>query len=137
MRYGSRPCGRRRRRICQSGWLGHSIARWAQSRSGPWQKLGANAHAYILAKTGPNIALEPTANSLRSYVAAAIGGGSPRALDLYEEHLCYPMISFGLLVSESPLRFQSKSDALQRTSKLSSARTLHGDCLSRGRLSSR
>jgi len=28
---------------------------------------------------GPNHALEPTPNSLRSYVAAAIGRGSPRA----------------------------------------------------------
>ena len=28
----------------------------------------------------PNHAVEPTANSLRSYVASAIGGGSPLAL---------------------------------------------------------
>jgi hypothetical protein len=30
--------------------------------------------------TWPNIAVEPTANSLRSCVAPAIGGGSPPAL---------------------------------------------------------
>jgi len=29
----------------------------------------------------PNFAVEPTADSFRSYVAPAIGGGSPRALD--------------------------------------------------------
>jgi hypothetical protein len=32
------------------------------------------------AGAGPNIALEPTSNSLRSFLAAAIGRGSPRAL---------------------------------------------------------
>jgi hypothetical protein len=29
--------------------------------------------------SAPNIAVEPTPNSLRSYVASAIGRGSPRA----------------------------------------------------------
>ena len=32
------------------------------------------------AGAGPNIALEPTAYSLRSFLASAFGGGSPRAL---------------------------------------------------------
>ena len=31
-------------------------------------------------RVGPNLALEPTPNSLRSYVAAALGRGSARAL---------------------------------------------------------
>ena len=39
-------------------------------------------------RSPPNIAVEPTPNSLRSYVAAAVGRGSPRALSsrvIYEE----------------------------------------------------
>ena len=34
----------------------------------------------LLAKPWPNLAVEPTPNSLRSCVASAIGRGSPRAL---------------------------------------------------------
>jgi hypothetical protein len=59
--------------VSPSGWLGHFTAQWAQSRSSPWQKLVADAHAHILAKTEPNIGLEPTPSSLRS--ASASGRG--------------------------------------------------------------
>jgi hypothetical protein len=38
--------------------------------------------AVRLPRASPNIALEPTPNSLRSYVASAIGRGSPRALGI-------------------------------------------------------
>jgi hypothetical protein len=45
----------------------------------------------------PNIALEPTANSLRSYVAPVIGGGSPRAFGLsgrFEEKINRWLLDF-------------------------------------------
>ena len=37
----------------------------------------------LLTESAPNKAVEPTPNSLRSYVAAAIGRGSPRALGAF------------------------------------------------------
>ena len=43
-------------------------------------RRGATPRAVCRAHVAPNNALEPTANSLRSSVAPAIGGGSPRAL---------------------------------------------------------
>ena len=57
--------------------------------SGPCEKEdiveerdGRRERAHITAASAAylNIAVEPTANSLRAYVAPAIGGGSPRAL---------------------------------------------------------
>ena len=51
------------------------LQRWQQ---GGWCQGGAKAES--LPSRAPNIALEPTANSLRSCVAPAIGGGSPLAL---------------------------------------------------------
>ena len=44
------------------------------------RRRGAGGWGHGEARSRPNKAVEPTANSLRSYVAPAIGGGSPPAL---------------------------------------------------------
>ncbi len=64
---------------------GHRGARrqaWAGKACRPRRGLAAGApQTEVWGASGPNIALEPTPNSLRSFLATALGRGSPRALD--------------------------------------------------------
>ncbi len=50
-----------------------------QTRPQGKNRGGLTSASYPRAETAPNIAVEPTPNSLRSYVASALGRSSPRA----------------------------------------------------------